>query len=157
MKVSISKLLPIQAIWGNKNEEGELSEETSEDEEVLVNEEEKKEWFEDEQPSSLSVDVYDSGDGFIIKSTLAGVTADDIKIIVDEQSVKIEGRREQEEKIAADRYVYQECYWGSFERVIKLPLAVDKDKVEANLKNGVLTIKLVKASKSEPRVVRVSS
>jgi len=75
--------------------------------------------------------------------------------MVDDEVVTIRGKRQQEETISKKDFFYQECYWGGFERVLKLPVAVQEDGAEAALKNGVLTVKLLKIKKPKSIVVPV--
>jgi len=110
-----------------------------------------------ETEGQLSVDVYQTKDAVIIKSTIAGVKPEDIDISIDNDTLTIRGSRQLEEIIAQDDYFYQECYWGGFSRSIVLPLEVKSEEVEATLKNGVLTIILPKAKKNKSFAVKVKS
>jgi len=111
-------------------------------------------WFEDEtEVGELSVDVYEEDNHVIIKSTVAGVRPDNIEVVVDDDTIAIRGKRQQEETIEKDKYFYQECYWGGFERILKLPVEVNDEGAEAILKNGVLTVRLTKIKK--PKSVKV--
>jgi len=103
----------------------------------------------------LSVDVFQSKDSLIIKSTIAGVKPEDIDISVDNDMITIRGQRKYEEEIKEDDYFYQECYWGSFSRSIVLPMEVKGDEAEASLKNGVLTIALPKVKKNKSVAIKV--
>lgn len=115
------------------------------------------EWVaEDYEEGQLSVDVYQTKDSLIIKSTIAGVRPEDIDIAINNDMLTIRGKREVEETVSEEDYLYQECYWGGFSRSIILPCEVQADKVEANLKNGVLTITLPKAKKAKGIQVQVT-
>ena len=56
-----------------------------------------------------------------------------------------------------ERYLLQERPSGKFFRSFELPDAVDANKVEASLTNGVLTLRLPKAEEARPRSIKVSS
>ncbi len=103
----------------------------------------------------LAVDVYQTPREIIIKSTIAGVRPEDIDISVNNDMVTIKGVRRAAETVAEEEYFYKECYWGGFSRSIILPVDIRDDRVEATLKNGVLTVVLPKAGKSKVKVVRV--
>ena len=114
------------------------------------------EWLaQDYEEGQLSVDVYKTNDHLVIKSTIAGVKPEDIDIAINNDMLTIRGKREIEETVSEEDYLYQECYWGGFSRSIILPCEVQADKVEANLKNGVLTITLPKAKKAKGIQVQV--
>lgn len=93
----------------------------------------------------LTIDVYQTDTSIVIKSTIAGVKPDDVDVSISNDMITIKGERKQEEIIDEDNYYYQECYWGPFSRSIVLPMDVVTDKIDASLKNGILTIKLPKA------------
>jgi HSP20 family protein len=108
-----------------------------------------------EEEGQLAVDIYQTDDFVVVKSTIAGATADDIEIALNEGLLTIKGRRELSEAVAADAYLYRECYWGRFSRSIVLPIEVKNDKVNATLHNGVLTISLPKARRSKQTSIKV--
>lgn len=110
-----------------------------------------------EEEGQLTVDVYQTDDEIVIKSTIAGVTADDLDISITNDMVTIKGSRGSEEKIKQSDYYYQELYWGTFSRSIILPEEIDADNAKASMKNGVLTIRLPKLAKSRTKRIRVSS
>ncbi len=110
-----------------------------------------------EEEGQLTVDVYQTDDEIVIKSTIAGVTANDLDISITNDMVTIKGSRGSEEKIRQSDYYYQELYWGAFSRSIILPEEIDADNAKASMKNGVLTIKLPKLAKSRTKKIRVSS
>ena len=105
----------------------------------------------------LTVDVYQTDDDVVIKSTIAGVTADDIDIAITNDMVTIKGKRNPDEHIAESDYYYQELYWGPFSRSIILPEDIDVEKANASMKNGILTLRLPKLAKSRMKKVKISS
>lgn len=110
------------------------------------------EWLENEEPETegqLAIDVYQTDKKIIIKSTIAGVTPENLKISLHHDLLTISGSREHGENILNEDYLYRECYWGSFSRSIILPSEVDPKKVNAELENGVLTITLHKMDVSQ--------
>ena len=113
------------------------------------------------QPSGeegqLTVDVYRTDDDVVIKSTIAGVTPDDIDVSITNDMVTIRGKRMPDEKVNPSSYDYQELYWGPFSRTIILPEEIDAEKASASMKNGILTLRLPKMAKSRVKRIRVSS
>ena len=86
---------------------------------------------------------------------MGGVKPEDIDISINNDMVTIRGKRQEEETIQEDDYFYQECYWGGFSRSIILPTEIIPEKVDASLKNGVLTVRLPKAKKTQSVSVKV--
>ncbi len=113
-----------------------------------------EEWMNDYE-GALNIDMYQTKDNVIIKSTIAGVRPDDIDITVANDMVTIKGSRSREEKITNDDYFYQECYWGSFSRSVIVPVDIDSEQIEADLKDGILTIIIPKAAKAKTKKVKV--
>lgn len=113
-----------------------------------------EEWMNDYE-GALNIDMYQTKDNVIIKSTIAGVRPDDIDITVANDMVTIKGSRSREEKITQDDYFYQECYWGSFSRSVIVPVDIDSEQIEADLKDGILTVVIPKAAKAKTKKVKV--
>ncbi len=127
--------------------ETDVIETSSEDNDL----EEDGSWSEEdiEEEGQLSVDVFQDEDSIIIKSTIAGVEPEDIDVSIENDMVTIRGKRYRDDSIAEEDYFYQECYWGSFSRSIILPVDVQADKVDATIRNGILTVILPKAKKKD--------
>ncbi len=102
-----------------------------------------------EEEGQLAVDIYQTDDSVIVKSTIAGARSKDIEISLVDDMLTIKGNRELDEEVATDSYLFRECYWGKFSRSIILPIEVKGDKVQASLHNGVLTVVLPKVKKSK--------
>ncbi len=114
-----------------------------------------EEWFNYEEPETegqLAIDVYQTDKKIIVKSTIAGVKPENLKISLHHDLLTIKGSRSAGQEITEENYLYRECYWGSFSRSIILPSEVDNKKVEAELENGVLTITLYKTNPSQIQV-----
>ncbi len=103
----------------------------------------------------LTIDVYQNDNEVIIKSTIAGVKPEDLDVSINNDMVTIRGERKQEEEITEENYYYQECYWGNFSRSVILPVDVLADKIEASMKNGILTIKMPKADNTKAKKIQV--
>ncbi|MBT3690253.1 Hsp20/alpha crystallin family protein [bacterium] len=117
---------------------------------------EDESWMDDNyEEGQLSVDVFQTDEAIVIKSTIAGVKPEDIDIAINNDMVTIRGRREFEHQVNEDDYFYQECYWGGFSRSIILPVEIKADRVDAALKNGVLTVTLPKVTNVKAKSVSI--
>jgi len=121
---------------------------------VAVN---KTEESEQNYEGQLTLDVYQTSDNIVIKSTIAGVKAEDLDVTINNDMITIKGTRRNEDKMKSEDYYYQECYWGSFSRSVILPIDIEVDQVKADLKDGILTISLPKANKVKAHTVRVEA
>jgi HSP20 family protein len=121
-------------------------------------------WFEDtmaehtsaEREMLLAVDVEAGDEAYDITALVPGLNADDLDIEVLNNTVTIRG----EFKSGAEdqtKYMLSELPTGRFSRVISLPTAADASKVEASIKNGVLTLHIPKAEADRPKAIKVQS
>lgn len=117
---------------------------------------EEENWMDDDfEEGQLSIDVYQTPENIIVKSTIAGVKPADIDISVSNDMLTIRGKREMEENIREEDYLFRECYFGNFSRSVILPVEIQADKIEADLENGILTITLPKAKVAKQISVKV--
>ena len=103
-----------------------------------------------------AVNAWETSDALKVELELPGVQSDQVELSVvgDELSIKVE-RPDAEPQAAT--YHRRERGVGAFARVVRLPLEVDPDRVEAELRRGVLTITLPKAESARPRKIEVTS
>lgn len=123
-------------------------------------ESEPEEEAETEMPAEegqLTIDVYQTTDEMVIKSTIAGVRQDDLDITIATDMVTIQGHRRKDENISPEDYYYQELYWGPFSRSVILPQEVDTESAKASLKDGILTIRLPKFERGRTKKLRINS
>jgi HSP20 family protein len=116
--------------------------------------EQEESWAGDSE-GQLTIDVYQTDNDIVIKSTIAGVKPEDLDVSINNDMVTIRGDRKNEEKIENENYYYQECYWGTFSRSVILPVEVLADKAEATMKNGILTLRLPKADTTKTKRIQV--
>ncbi|MEW6610483.1 MAG: Hsp20/alpha crystallin family protein [Patescibacteria group bacterium] len=112
-------------------------------------------WTRPAEEGELAVDVYQTASSIIIISVIAGVNPKDISVEIQNDIVTIRGRRQKEEQVADDQYLYQECYWGPFSRSIVLPVEVNTEEARATFRNGTLKLEIPKSPRSRSTVVEV--
>lgn len=108
-----------------------------------------------EAEGQLTIDVYQTDDDIVIKSTIAGVKPEDLDVNINNDMITIRGERKQDEEIDPENYYYQECYWGPFSRSVILPIEIVAEKAEASMKNGILTLRMPKADTTRTRKIQV--
>lgn len=112
-------------------------------------------WLE-EYEGQLAIDAYQTNEYVIVKAPIAGVKPQDLEISITDEVVTVKGQRHQEVTTSEADYFCQECYWGSFSRSYVLPIPVDADKAQANLKDGILTLTIPKQEKAKTRILKVT-
>src|SRR3954470_2360577 len=103
-----------------------------------------------------ALNVYAHQDGIVITAELPGVNEDDLDITLHRDTVTLRGRRPDQPE-GAQRYHRRERRTGSFGRTFSLPFNVEPDRVEATLRNGVLTLTLHRPEQDKPKRIRVSA
>jgi HSP20 family protein len=101
------------------------------------------------------VDLYETADRFVVTAELPGLSRDDIAIRVQDGTLTIQGSRPSSQ-VPCERFHRVERGHGAFARRFALPVAIDAQRVSADLKDGVLTIIVPKAAAAAPRVIEVS-
>lgn len=103
-----------------------------------------------------ALDVYETERSVVVRVELAGVSSEDVRVVVDGEYVQISGRRRF--GCAEDRqhHLLIEIPQGPFERVLRMRVPYDADRVGARLENGVLTIELPQRQ-SGARLISVRS
>jgi HSP20 family protein len=96
--------------------------------------------------SSLSCDVVDEGDKYVIKAEVPGVKKDEIKLNVFDNSLEISAQHKEEEEEKKKNYLRKERSEISYYRTLPLPEKVVSDKTNAKLIDGVLSITIPKAT-----------
>ncbi len=120
--------------------------------------EDAQEWAAtEEEPSELSVDVYQTGDEIVVKAMTAGVKPEDLDIDISRDMVVITGHRKEGSMAETGDYLTQELFWGSFTRTIMLPEEIDPETTIATEKNGLVIIRLPKLDKKKKTKIRVKS
>ena len=133
----------------------ELAKTKTEPKAIKIETDEPAATLDEENEGQLTVDVYQDGDDVVVQSTVAGVNPDELEINITNESVTIRGKRERMEKIEEKDYFYQECFWGRFSRSIILPQEVDPEKSTANIKNGVLIVRMPKLNRKRAKKLKV--
>lgn len=99
-----------------------------------------------------AVDIYEQDAGLTLIADMPGVTSDRLQIDIDQGLLSIEGRVDLEGK--GDQ-LFREYAPTGYYRQFRLPEHLDPDKVDAQLKDGVLTLTLPKAKAAMPKRIEV--
>lgn len=103
------------------------------------------------------LNLWEENEALHIEAELPGMRMEDLEILVVNNELTIKGCREAETETEGKVYRRRERISGEFLRVLTLPSEVDPDKVQATLKNGVLSITLPKAEAARARRIPVKT
>ncbi len=105
---------------------------------------------------SPKVDVTENDKEIKISAELPGMEEKDIDVSIQKDMLTIKGEKKEEKEDKGKDYYRMERTYGSFSRMIPLPVEVETDKVEAKFKKGVLSITLPKTAKAVSETKKIS-
>lgn len=119
------------------------------------------EWF--DQPISEvatgtwcpRADLEETDEAYLMHVELPGIAPDDIDVSFEQDTLTVKGERKFYQERSEEGFRRVERSFGSFYRAVRLPSAVDADRIEATHDNGVLTITVPKAATAKPNRIKV--
>ncbi len=102
-------------------------------------------------------EVKETKDAYVFKADLPGLKEDQIDISVTGNRLTVSGERAEEERKEEENYFAYERSYGAFSRSFTLPEGADLEHVQAEMKDGVLQIRVPKKPESQPRKVQVQA
>ena len=109
-------------------------------------------WVEN-RDRTLGINVREEDESYVLSALVPGIKSDELNIQVLEDVLRIEG----EYKADDNQYLVRELPNGSFTRTLRLPAPIDAENVEAEVIDGVLTLKLPKAESARPKQIKIKT
>jgi len=107
-------------------------------------------------PAGPVIDLVESDDEILLLADLPGVKKGDLELNVQGNLLTIKGEKKHEEPTKTRKVVRTETWVGSFNRTVNLPGYVDPDKIEAQLRDGILRVRIAKREESKRKTVQIS-
>ena len=101
------------------------------------------------------VDIYESDEGIVLKIDLPEVDQRDVNVRVDGSRLIISGERKVDPTVKRERYYRIERGYGRFARAFTLPEAVDRDRIVASYREGVLRLVLPRRTEEQQRTINI--
>jgi len=102
------------------------------------------------------VDIYQTSDHeLVLRAELPDMSREDIEITVENFVLTIKGEKKVSSEVKEEQYHHIERRYGAFSRSFSLPQTVDANRVAAEYKNGVLTVRLPLREEARPRSIKV--
>jgi HSP20 family protein len=121
-------------------------------------------WFDDLLDTRIfnssalpSVDVRETEDGYLMEVDLPGLTEKNVEVKLDNNLLTISSKKEDKKEEKRNGYILRERKASSFRRSFVLPDEVDREKISAEFKNGVLTLSFLKVPAAKPKLIEVKS
>jgi HSP20 family protein len=102
-----------------------------------------------------AMDLLETGDHFVLRADLPGMTEDDINIELEDSTLTVSGERKAEHESKDEGYYRVERAFGSFSRSLTLPKGVDPESVTAQFDKGVLEVRIPKPEERKPRKISI--
>lgn len=103
---------------------------------------------------SPAVDIFETEEGLTVVADMPGVQADGLSVDLVDSVLTILGKVPLEEK--GKRALVQEYAVGDWYRQFSLSELIDKEKITASIKDGVLSVKLPKQAPAQPKKIQIA-
>lgn len=100
------------------------------------------------------VDIYENEDEILLHAEMPGVQKDDISINIDNGRLTVSGVRTLEKVGAAE---WEEFGDVEYQRAFSVPQTIDVNKVNAELKDGILALHLPKSEAAKPKTIEIKA
>lgn len=107
-------------------------------------------------PRLMPMDLYRSGDHYVVHADLPGVDPGSVDVSVDSGTLTIKAERSSRTEETVD-WIASERFTGTYMRQLSLGDGVDADEISATYHNGVLTVSIPVAERAKPRRIQVSA
>ena len=108
------------------------------------------------EEGTLALDVSEDEKNVIVRASLPGFRKEDVQIEVHDGVLSIKAEQTEEKEESGERFYRKERRFGSVSRRVALPSAVREDDAKAELKDGVLILRLPKTKEATPRKISIN-
>ncbi len=109
-----------------------------------------------EHPVAPAIDVFEDAGGITLLADMPGVSRENLDVRLDGETLTVEGALDLD--LPQDmRAVWAEVQVPKFRRVFTLSRELDAGRIEANLKDGVLSLRVPKTAHAQPRRIEVNA
>jgi HSP20 family protein len=107
------------------------------------------------EEGTLPLDISEDDSSVIVRASLPGFSKEDVEIEVHDGVLSIKAQHTEEKEEKGERFYRKERRFGSVSRRVALPTTVVEDRSKADLKDGVLTLRLAKVPAEQPKKIRI--
>ncbi|MFN7973230.1 MAG: Hsp20/alpha crystallin family protein [Acidobacteriota bacterium] len=103
-----------------------------------------------------AVDIRETPEEILLSADVPGLGKEDINITVENNTLTLSGERRFEKDVKEESFHRVERSYGAFSRSFALPGSVQLEKIAANFKDGVLTIRVPKEERAKPKKIAIA-
>jgi HSP20 family molecular chaperone IbpA len=100
-------------------------------------------------------DIYETREMLVIKMELAGVSLDNIEVLLEDNQLVVSGCRQEGDSSGKEHYHLMEIHYGKFKRVFVLPRNIARGKISASFDRGFLKILIPRKTESDSIQVKI--
>jgi len=101
------------------------------------------------------VDIYETDNEIVLKAELPGVDQKDVEVRIENDTLILKGEKRIDRDTKTENFHRAERVYGAFQRSFSLPQSVDKERIKASLKRGILTLVLPKKEEVKPKQIEI--
>lgn len=105
----------------------------------------------------VAMDLYETEQEYVAELVVPGLKPENFEITLHENTLRVQGKTNAEQRVENAHYHLRERRFGTFDRVVRFPTAVNGDQVQAHLNEGILTIRVPKAESAKPKRIEVNT
>jgi HSP20 family protein len=102
------------------------------------------------------INLRDEGDAYRLEALAPGLNPDSLAVTANRDSLTISGEKPAPAGVKAEQYHRSERSAGKFTRTVSLDATVDVNRISAEYRNGLLTVKVPKAEEAKPKSISVA-
>ncbi len=106
-------------------------------------------------PWAPAVDIFETEHELVVKADLPDIKPEELDIRVENNVLTIRGERKFEKQVKENNYLRVERSYGAFSRSFSLANTVNAEAIQADYKNGVLTLSIPKREEAKPKQIKV--
>jgi len=110
-----------------------------------------------DRTTAPAVDVLETKDEYVVMADLPGVDKRDLEVSVTGSLLSIRGDKKGERDSEKRKIFRKETWVGSFSRTIDLPAQIDTGKITAELKDGVLAVRIAKREEAKTKLIAITT
>lgn len=104
-----------------------------------------------------NANIYEQDNNIVLALEMPGVDKDTLDVTIDSNNLMIKGKKKKDVIPKGYDALYQERHFVRYKRTFELNVDVDRDKLKAEYKNGILKVSLPKSEKSQPKKIEIQT
>ena len=104
-----------------------------------------------------AVEVSDTKEAVVIRAQVPGMSKDDVHVDITDNALTVKGEIKEEEAKEEKHYYRREIRYGTFSRVMPLPMAVKAEEAKAQMKDGILEITIPKSDEVKVKEIPIQT